>query len=80
MNIAYIQIWKWDAVGYRFWGEFCRYTEFGPYTSMGNLAGTYRNQGRCYGHDKEATWCRTSRHSHQYGKYSSHLQESGNVE
>ena len=89
MNIAYIQIWKWDAVGYRFWGEFCRYTEFCPYTSMGNLAGTYRNQGRW--NEAEQLEIQVmdmtkkllgAEHpdTHQYGKYSSYLQESGNVE
>ena len=33
--------------------------------------------GSSCGHDKEAAWCRTSRHPHQYGKSSKHIQESG---
>jgi hypothetical protein len=55
-------------------------------TSMANLASTYRNQGRWNEAGKlevqvmDMRKKRTSRHTHQYGKSSKHIQESGKVE
>ena len=57
-------------------------------TSIANLASTFQNQGRWNEAEQlkiqvmemRVAWCRTSRHPHKYGKFSSLILEFRKVE